>query len=178
MKVLRVLGGALLWVLAGVGVLSGVLWVAHAVGWVQPLVVISGSMQPEIMKGDLLLALPTAADDLAVGDIASLPNPATGVLVTHRIVSIEADGADRVIEMAGDANDVTDPAPYLVAAGSPVWHPVVTIPKAGDVTLTLARPGVAIPLAVAVLSLIALSLLPPRGPEPSTAETAAGGQEP
>jgi signal peptidase len=166
MKAVRMTGSALLWVLAVIGVLSGALWLAHAAGWVQPLVVVSGSMQPDIRKGDLLLALPVAAEELEVGEVATLPGPMGGTLVTHRIVSVQTDGGNRVIEMAGDANGVTDPTPYVVAAASRVWQPAVTIPGAGDVVLALARPGVAIPLAVAVLALIALSLLPSH-PRPS-----------
>ena len=71
---------------------------------------------------------------------------------------------DYLIEMAGDANKVTDPEPYRVDADATVLQPMVTIPAAGDVVLLLARPSVAIPLAVAVLALIALSLVPPRPP--------------
>ena len=41
---------------------------------------------------------------------------------------------------------------------------MLTIPAAGDVVLLLARPTVAIPLAIAVLALIGLSLVPPRPP--------------
>lgn len=173
MKVLQTFGNALLWVLAGIGVLSGVLWAAHAAGWVQPLVVVSGSMQPEIRKGDLLLALPTAPSDLKVGDVASIPNPSTGVLVTHRIVSINPSGSDWTILMEGDANNVVDPLPYVVAAGTPVWHPVVVVPWAGDMMRTIALPGVAIPLAATVIALIVLTMLPSPGRRSSDDETPA-----
>ncbi|KQP01165.1 hypothetical protein ASF30_00530 [Leifsonia sp. Leaf264] len=162
----RVIGNTLLWVLAGVGVLSGVLWAAHAVGWVQPLVVVSGSMQPEIRKGDLLLAIPAPVENLAVGDVASLPNPRTGVLVTHRIVAISQNGSGWLFEMEGDANNTKDPAPYAVTAGTMVWHPVVTVPAVGDLIQTIARPGVAIPLGVAVIALVILTMLPTSGARP------------
>lgn len=171
-------GSALLWVLAGIGVLSGALWLGHTLGWVQPLVVVSGSMQPEIRKGDLLIALPVAADELDVGEVTTLTSPTSGTLVTHRIVSTRMDGDQRVIEMAGDANGVTDPVPYVVAEGARVWQPVVTIPGAGDVVLAIARPGVAIPLAVAVLALIALTLLPSRDPPARTLEVKVGEEVP
>ena len=52
MKVLRRTGGALLWVVAAFGALSGALFLANLARWVEPLVVVSGSMQPEIRKGD------------------------------------------------------------------------------------------------------------------------------
>ena len=164
MKVLRRMGGALLWVVAVFGALSGALFLAHAVGWVQPLVVVSGSMQPDIRKGDLLIAMPVSVSDVDVGEVTSLPSATSGNLVTHRVTAISRDGPGYLIEMEGDANKVTDPEPYRVAADARVLQPVVTIPGVGDAMILLARPTVAIPLAVAVLALIALTLVPPRAP--------------
>jgi signal peptidase len=158
------MGGVLLWVVAALGALSGALYIAHALGWVQPLVVVSGSMEPDIRRGDLLIAVPVAATDLDVGEVASLQSDVTGRLVTHRVIEVSRAGPDVVVEMEGDANGVPDSAPYRLAADATVWQPVVTVPAVGDVVLALARPTVAIPLAVSVLALIGLSLVPPRTP--------------
>ena len=164
MKVLRRSGGVLLWVVAVFGALSGALFLAHLAGWVQPLVVVSGSMQPDIRKGDLLIAVPVAVADVDVGEVTSLRSPTSGTLVTHRVTAVQHDGTAYLIRMEGDANKVEDPAPYRVEAGATVLQPIVTVPAAGDLVIVLARPAVAIPLAVAVLALIALSLVPPRPP--------------
>jgi signal peptidase len=160
MKGLRIAGDTLLWVLALLGVLSGALWAANAAGWVQPLVVVSGSMEPEIEKGDLLLATPIDADRLAVGQVVSLHSDVTGKLVTHRVISVVPDGSRFVVELEGDANRTPDPEPYLVPRDATVWHPVLIVPAVGDLATAIARPAVAIPLAVAVLALIAASLVP------------------
>ncbi|WP_395243623.1 signal peptidase I [Agromyces sp. MMS24-K17] len=160
----RLAGEILLWVVAGVGVLSGLVWVGHLAGWVQPLVVVSGSMEPEIRRGDLLVAIPTPATELVVGDVASLHNEVTDRLVTHRVVATSRVGAEVLLELKGDANAVVDPAPYRLAADAMAWRPIVTLPGAGDVVLALARPNVAIPLAIAVLALISLSLVPRHPP--------------
>ncbi len=175
MKALRWSGGALLWVVAVLGVLSGALFLGHLAGWVQPLVVVSGSMQPQIQRGDLLIAVPVAVTDVDVGEVSTLPNEVTGTLVTHRVTSVTRDGADYLIDMAGDANKASDPNPYRVDAKGTVLQPMLTIPAAGSIVLVLARPAVAIPLAVAVLALIALSLLPasPRERHPVTVEDSA-----
>ena len=164
MKVLRRSGGVLLWVVAVFGALSGALFLAHLAGWVQPLVVVSGSMQPDIRKGDLLIAVPVPVADVDVGEVASLRSPSSGNLVTHRVTAIDRDGSAYLIRMEGDANKVEDPDPYRVEAGTTVLHPVVTVPAAGNLVLLLARPAVSIPLAIAVLALIALSLVTPRPP--------------
>ena len=164
MKVLRRTGGALLWVVAAFGALSGALFLANLAGWVEPLVVVSGSMQPEIRKGDLLIALPVDVADVEIGEVTSLPSPTSGVLVTHRVTSVAREGPDYLIEMAGDANQVTDPEPYRVDTDATVLQPMLTIPMVGNAMLLLARPAVAIPLAIAVLALIGLSLVPPGSP--------------
>jgi signal peptidase I len=163
-KLFRHLGGALLWVVAILGALSGALFLAHSLGWVQPLVVVSGSMEPGIRRGDLLIAVPASASELAVGDVASLPDTRSGRLVTHRVIGISRDGSDVVVQMEGDANGVPDAAPYRLGASDSVWKPMITVPMVGDLVLLLARPTVAIPLAVSILALIGLSLVPPRAP--------------
>lgn len=162
MNLLRRMGGALLWVVAAFGVLSGALFLAHLAGWVQPLVVVSGSMQPEIRRGDLLIAMPVDVGEVSIGEVTTLPSVSSGTLVTHRVTSVSRAGPDYLIEMAGDANQVTDPEPYRVDGDATVLQPVLTIPGVGNVMLLLAKPTVAIPLAVAVLALIGLSLVPSR----------------
>ncbi len=182
MRAIRFIGSALLWVLAGIGVLSGALWGANAAGLVQPLVVISGSMEPGIMTGDLIFATPTPVDDVEVGEVASLPSARTGNLVTHRIIEITAPDGGYSIRMQGDANDAPDAEAYEIAAGANVWQPGLTIPGGGHAVQTLAQPGVAIPLLVTIGALIALAALPTRRArseegdteEPASATAAVG----
>src|SRR5690606_30379232 len=100
MQILRRTANALLWILAVAGAASGLVWGVTAVGLIQPLVVISGSMEPEIVTGDLIIDVKTDAAGLEPGDVVSLPSPITHDLVTHRIVSV--DGVDG-IAMADDA---------------------------------------------------------------------------
>ena len=175
MRALRWSGAGLLWVVAILGALSGALFLAHLAGWVQPLVVVSGSMQPSINRGDLLITMPVDVGDVDIGEVATLPSAASDTLVTHRVTSIGREGDTYVIEMAGDANQAVDPQPYLVEADATVLQPMLTVPAIGNVVLLLARPAVAIPLGVAVLALIAFSLVPAGRSEeaPVTAEEPA-----
>lgn len=160
MGAVRRVGDTLLWVLAAFGVLAGAVWVANAVGWVQPLVVVSGSMQPAIATGDLLFAVPVDGDELEVGEVATLPNPQTGRLVTHRVISIEHGVDELRVRMQGDANQVPDPRPYAVDPDEVVWHPVVTVPGAGALLERVMRPSVAVPALIALVALVALTLVP------------------
>src|SRR5690554_4930021 len=94
MRILRAVGNDVLTVVALLGVLSILVWGATAAGFVQPLIVISGSMEPEIMTGDLLVATPVPVEDLAVGDVVSLGSEVTGDIITHRIIEILPAPAD------------------------------------------------------------------------------------
>ena len=162
MKLLRRLGGILLWVLAAFGALAGAVWVGNALGLVQPLVVVSGSMSPAIRTGDLLIAVPIAASELEVGDVATLIDPRTNQRVTHRVISNSSSGEMSLIRMQGDANGTPDPSPYRVGPGDQVWHPVLTIPAGGIVVDRVARPSVALPLLLTLAAVLALSMLPER----------------
>ncbi len=162
MAAMRVLGNVLLWVVAVLGVLAGAIWVANKADRLLPVVVVSGSMEPGIRTGDLLIATRTEVEDLRPGDIATLPSPArSGTLVTHRVVSVAPREGGVAIRMKGDANTAIDPGEYVVRAGDSVWTPSLTIPKAGTIATTLTKPGVAIPLMISIGALIALSSIPP-----------------
>lgn len=63
-------------------------------------VVLSGSMEPEFSKGDLIIV--AEADSYAKGDIVVFPDGAD--LVVHRII----EESDDTVTTKGDANDVED----------------------------------------------------------------------
>lgn len=147
------------WLLAALGVVSLLVWGAAALGLLKPLVVISGSMEPAIMTGDLLVAVPVPTSELQVGDVASIRGVHSDRLVTHRVVSVEHLGrGEWEVRMKGDANESPDGGAYVV--GETVWQPAAQITGGGKLLTTLTRPSVAVPLGVALVALLALSLLP------------------
>ncbi len=157
-RFLRTLGGVALWIGAGLGVLAGLVWLATAAGLIQPLIVISGSMEPTIDTGDLLIATKADTAELEVGDVVSLHSDLTHRLVTHRIVSITPLDGDRwEIEMKGDANPSGDVAPYVV--GDQVWKPGPQLPGVGYTVSTLMQRGFVVPAMIALGALLGLSLL-------------------
>lgn len=157
MHIIRLLGNIALWMGALLGVVAGAVWGAGQLGLVQPLIVISGSMEPEIMTGDLLIDRPIPTESVEVGDVLSLPSELTGKLVTHRVESIERTGDSWEIRMHGDANDEPDLEPYIV--GDEVLTPLVKIPMGGKVVSKLMEPAVALPILVSLVALLGVSLL-------------------
>ncbi len=122
-RVARTTANLLLWIAAAIGVSCGALWLANLAGLVQPLVVISGSMEPAIMTGDLLFATRAPATEVAPGEVVTLPSTQTGKLVTHRVVSVtEVDGGHEIV-MKGDANEYEDGEIYRVPTGETVARP-------------------------------------------------------
>jgi signal peptidase len=79
---------------------------------VSPLMVTSGSMEPNVGLDDLIFVRAVADPaTLEIGDIISyLENPTT--VVTHRIISIAVNEAgEREFTVKGDANNVADENP-------------------------------------------------------------------
>ncbi|MGI9823082.1 signal peptidase I [Agromyces sp. Marseille-Q5079] len=160
MRVLRGIGSAALWILAGVGVLSGLMWGASAAGLLHPLIVVSGSMQPGIRTGDLIVGVPRAIEEVAPGDVITLMSTHTQKLVTHRVVAIEPAHGGFAVVMKGDANDSADGEAYRVPAGTSVPTPLFVVAGGGYVVETISRPPVAIPLLIAIAALVGLAMLP------------------
>lgn len=171
MRTIRILGSVALWLGALLGVAAGGVWIGGQLGLIKPMIVISGSMEPGIMTGDLLVDRWASTETVEVGDVLSLPSEFTGKLVTHRVISIAPVDADRAaivgvdlsdgprweVRMQGDANDEADLEAYF--PGHRVLTPAAQIPGAGKVVSKLMEPAVAMPVLLALIALLGLSLL-------------------
>ena len=167
-RLLRRAGNVVIWLLLAFGVVGLGVWVATQFNWIQALVVTSGSMEPEISAGDILIARPVPAAEIVVGDVVSMSTPALGATVTHRVVEVTADG----FILQGDANATADPQPY--PAPDQVWRLAAVVPAAGSVLLALRNPTTLVSLGVVVLALLAASFLPDDDAPPSTSQTTDG----
>jgi signal peptidase len=110
------------------------------------LAIRSGSMQPTMPVGSLILA--TAADpaDLTVGDVVSVTLDG-GATLTHRIAAIVEQDDNRMFELKGDANALHDPV--LVVPDQVVGRVDLTIPMLGYLLAMLSMPtGIAALLAI------------------------------
>ena len=122
----------------------------------RPMCVLSGSMEPTYHTGSLIYVKPCAPEDVQVGD------PITFVLnedldvVTHRVVSIDAE--NQHFYTKGDANDAPDGAPVYFK--NLIGRPVFTIPYLGYVSHWISNPpGMYLAIALALV-LIILTFLP------------------
>lgn len=92
--------------------LAAVMLVPALLGY-ERYVITSGSMTGAYDRGSVVFAKPVPVTDLRVGDVITYDPPANAGpsgLVTHRIASIEADPAGRLVfRTQGDANPGPDP---------------------------------------------------------------------
>jgi signal peptidase len=128
--------------------------ISQALG-VKPLVVLSGSMEPNYNVGGIVFVNTHAdAADLEVGDVVTFQISGENV-VTHRIVSLDETAQTFVTK--GDANDSEDPpVPYGNLVGTAVFH----IPLLGYVLINLGTTkALAVGLIVAAV-VVALFVIP------------------
>ncbi|MFC1987566.1 signal peptidase I [Chloroflexota bacterium] len=133
-------------------VAAALTYLAPHLGW-QVNVVLSGSMEPQLKVGGLVVTRPIEPEAIAVGDIIIYRPIAAGEnLISHRVVDVQRN-SPLSFQTKGDAND--DPDPFLVPAQNVVgkigWH----IPFLGYATQFLKTPpGFLLALVIPGLAII------------------------
>lgn len=114
-------------------VLAVAIGAAAALG-IRTEVVLTGSMQPTLSPGDMLVVRGITAAEMRVGDIVSFAAPdQQGVVITHRVRKLHtrADGRIAVVTQ-GDANNT--PERWTISPRGSVARVVQTIPGVGKLT--------------------------------------------
>ena len=121
-----------LWCAAGVLCgLVAVVTVPRAAG-VTPYTVLTGSMQPALGVGDVVLSERRPPLSVRPGDVVTFRDPSRdGALVTHRVESMRRHGPMVAFVTKGDANDVAEE--WSVAADGSIGRAAVSVPKVGYV---------------------------------------------
>ena len=135
-------------------IVAGILIVPQMLG-MNTLAVLSGSMQPNIPVGSLIIIDDVKFDDLKVDDVITYKvNSST--LVTHRIVSLDSNKQEMITK--GDANEVDDGSP--ISYQNVVGKLLFTVPLLGYLSVYMKTPlGIAI-LCGIIFVLIVLNFLP------------------
>ena len=79
-----------------------------------PMVVLSGSMQPQINAGDVVISKSVKPKNIKVGEIITYKDRHNS-LITHRVVAIIEKKEAPVFITKGDANNVVDQSPVYPA---------------------------------------------------------------
>ena len=114
-------------------------------------VVFSGSMEPELKVGGVVITRPVETEDIKVGDIITFYSPLSEKLTSHRVIAVE-EGSSFYFQTSGDANEDGDS--FIVPAQNVVGKVCFHLPYFGYATqfiktplgllLTLCLPGIII----------------------------------
>lgn len=117
----------------------------------RPMCVLSGSMEPTYHTGSLIYVKPCAPEDVQVGDAITFVLNEDLDVVTHRVISIDAENEHFYTQ--GDANDAPDGAPVYFK--NLIGRPVFTIPYLGYVSHWVSNPpGMYLAIAIAIVLIV------------------------
>lgn len=153
----RVLAIAGTLVVVAVVVPFAVFAVPQAVGADHSYVVLSGSMEPAISPGDVVIVGAVNPTDVAVDDVITFYRTENGIPTTHRVVEVLSGDGGLAFRTMGDANEDPDGAP--VPAGNVVGRVMFTIPLIGYVIEAGKTPFGFAALVVVPLGLLVASEL-------------------
>ena len=149
MKIIRLVGFALMALLLSAALFT---LVAPRFGW-RVDNVLSGSMEPKLGIGSVVITRPSPAQDIRIGDIITFQSPINGQLISHRVIAVV--GADpQLFRTKGDANQTADP--FIVPTSNVVGKVSFHIPCLGYFTRFIkTRWGVLLTLFVPGLIIVA-----------------------
>jgi signal peptidase len=131
--------------------LTGALVLPGLFGY-KALTVISGSMEPTLEVGSMVLDERIAPLDARPGDIVSFPDPTRdGRLVTHRLEKVRAEGDTAFMVTKGDANNAVER--WSVPTDGEIGRVVYHVPKVGYVRAFMTGPRARLALLGIVLVL-------------------------
>ncbi|WP_262364244.1 signal peptidase I [Arthrobacter echini] len=126
----------------------------------QTATMLTGSMAPEIMPGDVVVTTLQPVSSIAVGDVISYHIPVEDHRVeTHRVVEvIRGTDGTTAVRTKGDANDSVDPWTATLE-GDHVYEAGVVIPEVGSIIRALRTPVVSQLLVYGVPAVLVGGLL-------------------
>lgn len=165
-------GGAVLNILAVLGVVCIVLVILGFVFNVSIIMFKTGSMSPTITAGSASLVREIPAEDMEVGDIVTVDRGEKVLPVTHRVTEIrsidESTGAV-TFEMKGDANAEKDPDPYTAETVRTVMF---SVPGVAPILQQWRNPFLLGGITIAASLLVVWAFWPRREEDDNLAEAA------
>lgn len=146
------------------------------------LVVMSGSMEPTVPTGSVVVVKSIPGAAIAVGDVISFHPPEdTARIVTHRVLAVTEQDGKVAVETRGDAN--TGSEKWSIDPAGTVGRVVFHIPYLGYLLAPLRGPGPRLALvvvpAVLLAALLVYDIWHPRRrlgrPERAASRPAGGG---
>jgi len=145
-------GFAVIILLMTVAVLT---FLAPHFGW-RADAVFSGSMEPQLKVGGVVITRPAEASEIKAGDTITFYSPLGEKLTSHRVIAVE-DGSSFYFRTKGDANEEADP--FILSAQNVVGKVCFHIPYFGYATQFVKTPlGLLLALCLPGLIIIAMEM--------------------
>lgn len=112
---------------------------------IKMLTVLTGSMEPNIQTGDLILVKTTLTEQLKINDVITFRS-SNNTPVTHRIIDLVNQNGRVLFQTKGDANNIVDEE--LVQSEQVIGTMAIRIPKMGYVANFIKSPAGLITVAV------------------------------
>lgn len=142
--------------------LAGLVIVVPALAGATPMTILTGSMEPHLPPGTLVVVKPTPVADIRLGDVVTYQiRSGDPAVVSHRVVAINAlsDGGTTFITK-GDNNDSADEAPVTAPqVRGVVWYSVPWIGYVNSAVNGENRSWIMPALAIALLGYAGSMLL-------------------
>jgi signal peptidase len=142
----------------GMAVALALAFVASTVLGYQHFTVMSGSMEPTISTGDVVVDKRISPLDARVGDVVTFPDPSGAKrLISHRVIEKRVADGTVFFETKGDANN--DVQKWTSSADGSIGRVVIDVPKVGYLLFWLgSRSGRLLVIVVPLLLLGAYEL--------------------
>jgi signal peptidase len=131
------------------------------IGGVLPLIVLTDSMAPEIMSGDIIICQQTDPESIVVGDDISFFDPAGNgtSIVTHRVIEIVEENGQKYFRTKGINNNTEDRV--LVPMNKLVGKYIdIRLPGAGHIALFMqSTPGLIVCVVVPIVLLVGYDMI-------------------
>lgn len=115
-----------------------IIWFAVGMFPVYPSVIVTGSMEPEIKPGDIVLLKKITGEEAKIGDVIQYYHQEEKIYITHRVIAINRE-KETTLETKGDNNSSPDFTPVTLAQVK--GKVMKIIPKVGWITLIFRSKG-------------------------------------
>jgi signal peptidase len=119
------------------------------------LVVLTGSMEPQLTAGDVVIESRISPLDARVGDVITFRDPDRSErLITHRVRRVDATGGDVGFTTKGDANNAVET--WRIPRHGSIGRVEYRLPKLGYAVAWISRPSARLLLVVIPALLLGL----------------------
>ena len=155
MRRLRAGVRAMAWAMAGIAVGLALACGGPVLVGMRSLTVLSGSMEPVLSTGDVVVEEVVRPQEVRVGDVITFTDPSDpNRRITHRVRSVRLDGSRARFTTKGDANDSVEK--WETDTGGRLGRVVYRVPLVGFAFARLGDPRARLGLVVVPAALLAL----------------------